>query len=491
MSKKAIGIDVGSQFLKAVQLSKNDGRFEIEKTFTVRMRRSTDSTTTILRSLIKEQDFDKKANVVFSIPAEQIFFNTINSEQPETENLAGEDSLFEDKFPLDKNDIAGRICSRRSAANGNDTLLTAAASKNSIREYIETFNQAGIRPVLIEPPIFAIHRAVRFHLPEIKNGSSLIACLENSRILLAVSEDDEIIMVRNIPVNIDSIDESERFSRHLAQILAEEIRTTWGKIYGGEPPNDTRVCIAAQNRITDLLKPFAEDVLPGQPTFVVPDKKLKYANGINPDQPLWIAEGLALSRLQEDKNAPVNFICACEETEQKINHKKEIAYFTVLLLATAAVWMLGLFVRLSKLESQYTGLKNETTKQFQAALPGVKNIVAPLAQIEQKLGQVREDYQLFEPFCNNDFTPLKVLSSITSNIPSQGDIQVDQLLVTDKSARITAGCDSFKHIYKWQELLLSESIFGQVEVKDNMQKEQESGKIHFTIIVTANRSELK
>jgi type II secretory pathway component PulL len=56
-----------------------------------------------------------------------------------------------------------------------------------------------------------------------------------------------------------------------------------------------------------------------------------------------------------------------------------------LLVLTAAIWFAGLFVQLSTLESQHARLKEQIHGAFRQALPEEKNIVNPLAQLQQKL----------------------------------------------------------------------------------------------------------
>ena len=116
-----------------------------------------------------------------------------------------------------------------------------------------------------------------------------------------------------------------------------------------------------------------------------------------------------------------------------------------------------------------------------------KNIVNPLVQLEQKLGSFRKDYQLFASFYPANLSPLKVLHGITSNTPSQGNIRIDDLLITTESVRLKGTCDSFDSVYQWQRLLQDIPGFTPVDVQD-VQKDARANVIHFIILISLDRS---
>jgi len=137
------------------------------------------------------------------------------------------------------------------------------------------------------------------------------------------------------------------------------------------------------------------------------------------------------------------------------------------------------------LERKYAHIKNEITQVFQAVLPQEKNIVSPLAQLEQELQSLRENYRLFAPLAPTDSRPLEVLRNITMSTPSQGNVKIDDLLITLESVRLNGTCDSFESVYQWQRLLQEIPGFALVDVQDDVQKEPKSGAVHFTIVVSS------
>ena len=192
--------------------------------------------------------------------------------------------------------------------------------------------------------------------------------------------------------------------------------------------------------------------------------------------------------LAPEKTVGINFLEADNaEMKPKLDLKKELIIFATLAAAIVVVSFVGLFVRLFHLEAKYTNIKNEIRQVFQNTLPEEKNIVNPLVQLEQQLVSFRKDNQLFASFYPTNLSPLKVLHSITSNTPSQGNIRIDDMLITTESVRLKGTCDSFESVYQWQRLLQDTPGFTLVDVQD-VQKDARANAIHFIILISLDRS---
>ena len=86
--------------------------------------------------------------------------------------------------------------------------------------------------------------------------------------------------------------------------------------------------------------------------------------------------------------------------------------------------------------------------------------------------------------------PLETLRTITTSIPPDLSININDILITTKSVRLRATCDSFESVYQWKKLVQAIPEFALVDVP-NPQKEPESGVIHFTILISSAIPEQK
>jgi hypothetical protein len=120
---------------------------------------------------------------------------------------------------------------------------------------------------------------------------------------------------------------------------------------------------------------------------------------------------------------------------------------------------------------------------FQCTLPEEKNIVNPLAQLEQKLQAVRKDYALFGSISGAGAGPLEVLHAIAISTPSELKINLDDVQVTAESVRLAGTSDSFESVYNWQHLLGDALHFSTVDVRD-VRREPDSEMVRFVVLAS-------
>ena len=480
MAKRCIGIDIGSSHLRAVQLSQTDGQLSLERVFSVQMRRSTDSPPEILKTLIKKQSFDERADVAISMPNDAVFFRSFESDSADAEQTQDPDKFaLEHNFPIPPDEIIAQECSRRQLPDEKYSVLIAAVAKQSLRERLNLFTNARMHPKLAEAAIFAVHSTVAVNHPEAKVGTAVIAYIDESFLTLAVTQDSNILIVRNIPAACGS-------ENDVAELLSREAETTWRKVFGAEIKQGCKIYAAAAGRNLDGLKAIVEENMNCQLIIVDPYAKIKNPSDYKNDPAVCIAEGLALRLLGSGKTTGINFLEAdSSNIKPTLNLKKEFVICAILAAAIAVVSLGGLFVRLSHLEAKYNLIKNEMREIFQRTLPEETNIVNPAAQLGQKLKALRKDYQLFASFGSSSLSPLEVLRRITVNTPQHENAKIDSLFITAESVRLNGSCDSFESAYEWQRLLQKVSAPAAVDVQ-KPQRDPETGAVHFTMQISSS-----
>ncbi len=185
-----------------MQISRTGEQFHIEKVFSSQTRRSTDSPPDILRSLTGRFGFDRRADVAISMPNDAVFFKNLETDFATLEQIrAGNFSALEHDFPIQPDEIVAQVCSyRRLPAGEKWSVLAAATARASLHERLKILAEAKMHPRLVDAPIFAIHAAVVVNHPEIMTGQAVIAYIDECHLVLAVTQDDNILIVRNIPI---------------------------------------------------------------------------------------------------------------------------------------------------------------------------------------------------------------------------------------------------------------------------------------------------
>ena len=492
MVKRCIGIDIGSSYLRAVQIVRTGDELCIEKVFSVQTRRSKDSPPEILKRLSSKYGFDRRADIAISMPHNAVFFRNLETDSAGLEQIRQRNSsVLEHNFPIQPDEIVAQAYSYRRLPDEKYSVLTAAVTRTSLRERINILAGAKMHPNLVEAAIFATHSTVAVNHPEIAAGQAIIAYIDESCLTLAVTQNNNILIVRNIPIVSRSDNNIDSVQQHVVELLTREAEVTWRKVFGEEIDQDSKIYLASGGDVSDDLEAAVKENLHCQTVIVEPYARVKCSPEHNGDAAICVAEGLALRALAPDKTVGINFLEADNaDTKRTLDLRKELTICAILVAAIAVVSLVGLFVRLSHLETKYAHIKNEIREIFQRTVPEETNIVNPLVQLEQKLESFRKDYRLFASFYPTNLSPLRVLHSITANTPSEGNIEIDDLLIATESVRLRGTCDSFESVYQWQRLLQKTPGFTLVDVQD-VQKDPKGDAIHFTILISSAIQEQK
>jgi Tfp pilus assembly protein PilN len=238
-----------------------------------------------------------------------------------------------------------------------------------------------------------------------------------------------------------------------------------------------------------MLMPPLRSKIDGRITLADPYAHVARTAGVEADFPLCIAEGLALRTLQPEAASRIDFLAPYyAQARPHREMRRELTICAGLAAAIAAVWVIGLFLQLSSLESDYARLKRQAHQLFRQAVPDEQNVVDPAAQLQQKLDALRKDAELFTCFNPGQLTPLEIWQALSQRPPARGELKLDDLLIAGGSVRITGRCDSFATLSEWQRLL--ETIPGlQVVDVPSPKKDAESGKVQFTISLSSVRGQ--
>lgn len=484
MAKRCIGIDVRASSLCAVQLLRAGKTFCIEKIFEARPRRNADSVSDTLRTLVSEHGFDRRAAVAISMPNDAVFFRRTETDSVGLEHIrqSGRSALDYD-FPLEADKIVAQPCSYHRMTNRQYSVLTAAVARESLYQTRDVLVQARMSPDLIGAKIFAIHSTITLNHPEIRTGTAIIVHIADSYLTMAVTENNEILLVRHFPIVAGPQKNGRPVADQVRKVLLHEAGVTWRKLFEVDVAPDTRIYLAAPDEYIDALKEAIAEDLHCQTIVPNPFKRILLKQEARPRVDISVAEGLALRTLARRYTSGVNFLEADNaHVKSAASHKRELVICALLVAAIAAVSLIGLLLRASQLEAKYARLKSEIRESFKTVLPQEKNIVNPLAQLDEKLQSLKKDYTLFGSI--SGVGPLEVLHAITTTTPEQMNISFDEMLITTESVRLTGTTESFDSVYKWRQLLQDAPLFSTVDIVGNPQREPGGELIRFTALAS-------
>lgn len=483
MIKRYIGIDIEESCLSAVQLMRTDQQFCIDKVFRGQINSNLDSIPSILKTLISEHGFDQRAGIAVSLPDDAVFFRSLKSESFGDQPIdAISESTLKHIFPMQSDNVIAQICPNKQLEGENTSVLIAAAKRDSFYDRLNVLKTAKMYPKGVEARIFAVHSTVMINHPEMAIGRVIIAYLNKSHLILAIVQDNQILMVRNILLVSCSDDTSSIHLQQVAKVILCEASITWQKVFGGKIKDDTRIYLAKGSDVSVGLEVAVKQTLNCRVVAVNPYAKIKSSLEHNGQADICVAEGLALDLSLRRKSTGINFL-EVEESNIKptINLKKEIITYATLLVAIAVILIGGLLLRVSRLESEYNSVKNEIDEVFKQTLPSETNIVNPLVQLDQKLQLLKKSYTLFSPVSATRLSPLEVFHAISTSIPSQANIS--SMLIGTESVRLAGNCQSFESVYIWQRSLEENQGFANIDLQ-NVKKDSQGQKVNFTMLIS-------
>jgi len=458
--------------------------------FATQTRRSTDSLPEILRSLREVRGFDPRAEVAVSLPHQAFFFTDIRTDAAEAEQWQAPDATgVRASFPIPADDVVAQVCSILPSQDGKTALLVAAASRETIGEQLHLLGEGKVRPARIDTPITAARAAVALNHPEAGKGRAVLLYVDESTLSITVTQDSGILLARSMPMFSADGQETDSLARQTAEVVAQEIEITWNHLFGTDPDAGLRIFLIAPGRMVESLIPTLRDkidcrVIPANPCAAV-----VRAETVETDASLCVAEGLALRILLPEQARSVDFLAAYRAlTRPRLRMGKELAVCAALAAAVAAVWMIGLFLQRSSLESQYTHLKQQEETIFRKAAPDEPVLVDPPAQLRQKLDALRKDCEVFTGLGAGRPAPLEILYTLSQQRPSQGDLRLQDVLIDADLIRITGSCDSFETFSEWQRLL--ETTPG-LHLTETPQPKREGGSDRVQFVVSLSTTPRK
>jgi len=464
MDKRYIGIDIGSLHSHAVQLAVSSDGLCVEKTFSTEMRRDTDSPQQFLRNIFAELAFDRRADVAVAVPPESVFFRTVEADSQDGEKVRVDESFaVERNFPVEPGRAVCQAYPYHRLEAGKYRVLTAATKTDALADRLKLLTEAKIKPILMDASVFAIHSVVIQNYPETESTSVIVVHLDKSHFTAAIADDNKIIAVRKLPIESDR-QIADLLSDDFIELAAREVRFTWQRVFGESIREGTRLYLVAESSVCEQLESAFERL--GCRTVVVePFARVKVSPQCKADASVAVAEGLALRLASPEIGGGVNFLKAYKDSlGAKANLKRELLGCAALIGAIFLVWVSTLFVRVSYYKSKHSQITGRIKEVFENTLPEEKNIVNPLVQLDRKLETLRADCVLFGALRRAG--PLEILHTISTSLPTEANIQINEMLVGSESVRLTGTGNSFESIYDWQRQLEKNPMFSAVEIQD-------------------------
>lgn len=236
MPAALLGLDIGSQTIKAVQLARQKNKVTLisagyiptPKTEVDMVGRTDEQIVAqSVNQLVRDMKI-QNADVSCALPSYKVITQVIEIPQMSEKELESSIQWEAEQYiplPLSKVKIDYQIIGRNET-NGKMKIILVAAPITLIEKYMRIINLAGLNPLAIETEILSVGRSVVHSLPTLVN--ILLVSIGATNTEIAIVRDKQIIYTKSYPIGGNTLTRAiaEELGFDLNQ--AEEYKKTYG-----------------------------------------------------------------------------------------------------------------------------------------------------------------------------------------------------------------------------------------------------------------------
>ena len=231
--KSSVGLDIGSGFVKLVEVDRSSGSPEVAR---LAMRPLVQDAIVegevmdpglvaeTVRSLFDEMGY-KSRDVVTSVGGHDVIIKKIEMDRMK-ESDAREVIRWEAEqhvpFDIKSVELDFQILDPHGEGLQMDVLLVAA-KRELVDDKVNLLMEAGVTPRVIDVDAFALHNAFEFNYPESKNGVVALVNVGHEMTNVNILEEGVPVLTRDIPFGSRRIREDLQRERGLTSEQAEAV----------------------------------------------------------------------------------------------------------------------------------------------------------------------------------------------------------------------------------------------------------------------------
>lgn len=488
--KRTIGIDINSDKIRMIQLRLKRGKFRLEQSCVREIPKSDPSEEkfatdiqALISRIIAEENFDVRARVTVTTPANRVFFCNFRTDLSRNEDVQQLLKFeLEDDFPIPFDELVAGICGSRILKGDDREFLIGVLSRLELQKWVNTANGAGLECSTVTTDVCALRAVVSLNHNMAGMSHSMILHVDDCRIILAISEKDELVCIRHLNYQ-DFVLTGDNSHRISALTLTREIELTWRTLYRSNIPPEFKVFINGNNELFHDLSQTLQEAINCEVVALNPFAQINCSEQHQTGFDVAIAVGSSLIGANKSKEV-LDFLAIDEvKSDQTAEMKRSLLIFALLFLAIGILLVANFFFKLNTLEKKHQSMKQEIRKIFMQTLPEEKRIVNELAQMTERLEALQAEYGTLTTEVSNTISPLNILQYISEKITPDQDIGISNISITTESVRLIGTATSFKSVDDLTSVLHQVSEFSTVELQ-NIDVNPKSGVVRFSLLIT-------
>jgi len=512
--RNVVGLDIGTYSLKAVVTRGGLGRLEVQRFVEQRLDApdvslASPQMSEFLSRFVKDQGLASLEKIC-GFPGQMASVRRLNLPFVDPKKIKQTVPFeVESQVPYDIEDLVLDYQILTKSTSGAE-VLAGLAQRAALAQYLETLEQGGVDPRIIELDATALANISPFL--EESDGLTFLVDIGHSKTCLCGLRDGKLHSVRTIPMGGHAFtlalmedlrtdySEAERrkheeglellsastpsFARAVERLLKEIDRTLSAPETAAAARPDRIILFGGTARARGIAERLQERVaVPVKPFSLKSDDRFTWTP---PDEEaltiLPQALGLALRGVMGRPVSTLNL------RREEFVYRRDLDVLRQKFMPTFIIVMVLLLLGVANIltdtmknRSIIAKLDQQIEDVFKATHPDIKRIVDPLAQMRQGLQEMRRRTEALGLYGGN-VTALDVLREISMKVPPDVDVTLKLLSIEEDRIRVNGSTQSFELVERLETELEKIPFFSEVNVRDV--KSEAGGGKSFTVTIT-------
>ncbi len=516
MSRKILGLDIGSHSIKAVLVREGFGKIEpvsfIERPVT------NGDIQGLIKSIFQEGHLNPDI-VISSVAGNNVSVHYLNipfSDEAKISRVVPNEVENLIPFPLEEMIIDQVILSKGNGTkpNGGSSVCVALIRKHTLQDHIDTLKGASVNTKVIELESLALYHAF-MQWYKIEDTVALLD-IGAARSNICIVSKGKPVFVRTFSRGGNNVTSAIKellgisFEEAEGRKLSSEIMLSEGEgdalspaikkglstlvaellqsLHAYETNNNDEISklyiSGGGARLRNLDSFLSLELNMAVETFSIPDDFLQKFQG-HEDAKLTLATGIGLTLCGTRKKhaAGINFKKGEQlyRKETKVNAGK-IIYILVAVISVIILGFIDFYSKFQYREDRYNAIKAEMRKVYMETFPEAKNIVDEAQQIKGAVEELRKKVEALGGGTKGVITSLDILNTLSEKVPKDMQADIDDIMIDKSKIRVQGETDSFESVEKLKKEFESVTFFKKVDVSD-AKLSADQKKVKFRMII--------
>jgi len=486
MPEKILGLDIGAETIKAVQVTAGLKEYDILSARVINVQEY-GSTDAALRTLLEDEMYRNNICIT-SLPVKHFSFRNVTLPFKDRKKI-GQTIAFELEpllpYPLDEATIDYVIIKQQEQSN----ILAAVIEKSYVSNLFHILKDCQIEATVID--IDPVPVALKLLNSGRAKGCGVLLDVGARDTSSVVFNDGKIVHIRHyefggenttnsiaeiLGIRPAEAEKRKRLDRTLTQNseIARRYRKFLGEINNtlqflklrGDTESDiSTIFLTGGGAIDQVLQKEIEDFfsITVEPVDIAELENVRFSGASREDwSPMTMSHALALALRQTKKRDGFNYATGEFGAVGKYEkYKKEAVTVAVVVFAALLLFGVDIFIDYHHDRTYLDQIKNQIHTVFKEVAPEVTRIVDPVHQLKGKIADVRKSSQGLGAAGTS---VLDTLNAISRLVPKTTDFLITSFTFDGKTVEIKAETDNFNTVDTIKTAFSKSTVFKNVKI---------------------------